>query len=110
LQFRDYNFGHGLGTKFESTINIGKWATASMIYYYYFIHTNVGLPGNNFIGILKPRITLKLYKGMSLGFEHYVYYNDRRPEDFPAIHSTRTEQKIFLSFYLEDKQRRGHYN
>jgi hypothetical protein len=110
LQFRDYNFGDGLEAKFESTINIGKWATASFIYYYFFIHTYVGLPGNNFIGILKPRVTLKLYKGLSIGFEHYVYYNDRRLKNFLPIHSARTEQKIFLSLYLEDKQRRGHYN
>jgi hypothetical protein len=110
LQFRDYNFGDGMEAKFESTINIGKWGTASMIYYFFFIHTYVGLPGNNFIGILKPRMTLKLYKNMSIGFEHYVYYNDRRLRGFPAIHSSRTEQKIFLFLYLEDKQRRGHYN
>jgi hypothetical protein len=110
LQFRDYNFGDGLEAKFESTINIGKWATASMIYYYFFIHTYVGLPGNNFIGILKPRITLRLYKDLSIGFEHYVYYNDRRLRGYQPIHSARTEQKIFLSLYLEDRQRRGHYN
>jgi hypothetical protein len=109
-QFRDYNFGYGLEGKLESTMNISKYATASLVYYYYLIHTYVGLPGNNYIGILKPRITVKLYKGMSLGFEHFIYYNDRYLKDYPAIHSVRTEQKIFLLIYLEDKQRRGHYN
>ncbi len=109
-QLRDYSFGDGFEGKFESTINIGKIATASLIYYYYFIHTYIGLPGNNYIGILKPRITVNLYKGISMGFEHYVYYNNRRLSDFPAINSTRTEQKVFLLFYIEDKQRRGHYN
>ena len=109
-QFRDYNFGDGLEGKFESTLNLGKYATASLIYYYYFIHTYVGLPGNNFIGILKPRVTIRLFKGLSAGFEHYVYYNDRYLRDYPAIHLSRTEQKIFLLLYLEDKQRKGHYN
>lgn len=110
LQFRDYNFGDGLEAKFESTINLGKYATASLIYYYYIIHTYVGLPGNNFIGILKPRVTINLYKNLSIGFEHYVYYNDRRLKGYEPIYSSRTEQKIFLSLYLEDRQRRGHYN
>jgi hypothetical protein len=109
-QFRDYDYGGGLEGKFESTINIDKFATASLIYYYYFIHTYVGLPGNNFIGIFKPRITVRLYKNLSIGFEHYIYYNDRYLKSYPAIHLARTEQKIFLQLYLEDKQRRGHYN
>lgn len=109
-QFRDYNFGDGVEGKLESTINLGKYGSASLIYYYYFIHTYVGLPGNNFIGILKPRVTVRLYRQLSIGFEHFIYYNNRMLQDYPAIHSVRTEQKIFLSLYLEDKQRRGHYN
>jgi hypothetical protein len=108
--FRDYNFGDGLEGKVESTLNIGKAATASLIYYYYIIHTYVGPEGNNFIGILKPRVTVHLFKGLSLGFEHYVYTNSRYLNNYPAIHLVRTEQKIFLSLFLEDKQRRGHYN
>jgi len=109
-QFRDYNFGGGLEGKVESTINIDKFATASIAYYYYFIRTYVGLQGNNFISILKPRITVKLYKNLSVGFEHYMYFNDRYSQDNTAIHLVRTEQKVFLQIYLEDKQRRGHYN
>jgi hypothetical protein len=109
-QYRDYNFGQGVEGMFESTLNLGKFATASMIYYYYIIRTSVGIPGNNFIGILKPRVTVRLFKNMSIGLEHYVYYNDRYLTDLPAIHSARSEQKIFLLLYLEDSQRRGHYN
>jgi hypothetical protein len=107
---RDYDFGGGLEGKFESTLNLGKYATASLICYYYMIRTYVGAPGNNFIGILKPRITIRLYKDLNIGFEHFIYYNDRYLRYFPPIHSVRTEQKIFLLLYLEDSQRRGHYN
>lgn len=109
-QFRDYDFGGGLEGKLETTLNLGKYATASLIYYYYIIRTYVGLPGDNFIGIFKPRVTVRLFKDLSIGFEHYVYYNDRYLKDYSAIHSVRTEQKIFLLLYLEDKQRRGRYN
>lgn len=109
-QFRDYNFGGGLEAKFESTVNIGKYATASMIYYFYWIRTYIGVNGNNFIHILKPRITVRLYKFMNIGIENDIYYNDRYLRGFSPIHLLRTEQKIFLLFYLEDKQRRGYYN
>jgi len=109
-QVRDYNFGTGLEGKFECTFNLGEYVDASMVYYYYMIRTNVGAPGTNFISILKPRITVHLYKDLSIGFEHFIYYDDRYLRDFAAIHSVRTEQKLFLLIYLEDKQRRGHYN
>jgi len=109
-QVRDYNFGDGLEAKFESTLNLGDYVSASLIYYYYFIHTYVGLPGNNYISIFKPRVTIKMYKGFSIGLEHYVYYNNRYMNNLPGIHSIQTEQKIFIQLYLEDKQRRGHYN
>ncbi|MBK5285599.1 MAG: DUF3943 domain-containing protein [Bacteroidia bacterium] len=109
-QFRDYSFGDGLEGKFESTVNIGKYATASLIYYYFFIHTYVGPPGDNVIGIFKPRVTVRLFRQLSIGFEHFIYTDNRTLKNLPPISSVRTEQKIFLQLYLEDKQRRGHYN
>jgi len=109
-QVRDYNYGGGLEGKFESTLNINKYATASMIYYVYWISTYVGIKGNNFVHIIKPRITIRLYKMLSIGFECNFYYNDRYSADFPPTHLVRTEQKAFLLLYFEDKQRRGQYN
>lgn len=107
---RDYNFGGGLEGKFESTINIGKYADVSLIYYNYLIRTYYGKAGMNFIQILKPRITVALSKKLRIGFENFFYLNDQNLRDYPAIHSMRTEQKIFLMLYLEDRQRKGHYN
>ncbi len=109
-QFRDYNYGDGLEGKLECVINFGKYADASVVYYYYMIHSYFGPPGNNFISILKPRITVNIYKFLNIGFEDFMYFDDRYLTNFPAIHSVRTEQKIFLLFYLEDSQRRGEYN
>ena len=109
-QARDYNYGYGLEGKFESTLNIGKFATASLVYYYYMIQTYAGIRGVTLMGILKPRVTVRLFKDLSIGFEHFVYFNDSYMQDMPFFHSVRTEQKLFLEIYLEDRQRRGHYN
>ena len=109
-QLRDYNFGYGFEGKIESTLNIGKYATASVIYNYFMIRTDVGAPGDNYVGILRPRITVKLFKDLNIGYEHYIYYNDRYLKDFAPLHSVRTEEKFFLMFYLQDAQRRGKYN
>jgi hypothetical protein len=109
-QVRDYTYNNGLEAKFEGTLNIGKYLSGSLSYYYYIMHTVVGPAGNNYIAILRPRVTVQLYKNMSIGFEHFVYYDDRYLKNFPAIYSVRTDQKIFLSLFLEDPQRKGRYN
>jgi hypothetical protein len=109
-QFRDYNYGGGLESKLEATLNLGKYGTASLMYYFYWIRTYIGANGNNFVHILQPRITVRLFKFLSIGVENYMYYNDRYIRGLPAIHSIQTEQKIFLLFFLEDKQRRGSYH
>ena len=108
--FRDYDFAGGLEGKFEATLNISRFATASMIYYCYYLNTYVGLKGNDFISILKPRVTIRIYKLLSIGLEEYVYFNDRYLADSPANHAVHTEQKIFLLMYFENSQRRGRYN
>jgi hypothetical protein len=105
-----YNYGGGLEGKLETTVNLNKYATASMIYYFYWVSTYVGTKGNNIVHIVKPRITVRLFKMLSIGFETDIYYNDRFLRDYKAIHLVRTEQKIFLLLYFEDRQRRGQYN
>ena len=109
-QVRDYTYNDGIEAKLESTINFGKYASASFVYYYFLMHTYVGAKGNNNISILKPRVTFRLVENISLGFEHFIYYDDRYLKGLSGIHSVRTEQKIFLSWFLEDPQRKGRYN
>ncbi len=108
-EFRDYNFGGGLEGRIEETLNLTQWVSLGFTGYYYRINTYDGLPGKTWIGILKPRITVKLFNNTSIGLEHHVYYNNRFINDIPALHLKRTEQKIFLQVYLEDPRRKGHY-
>ena len=109
-QFRDYSFGGGMEGKFETTINFSQHATATVVAYYYWIHSFVGLRENNFITIIKPRFTVRIIKSLSIGFEEAFYNNKVHAIDLPLIHTSRTEQKIFIMMYLEDQQRKGHYN
>jgi len=103
-QVRDYTYNAGGEAKFTATINWGKYVTTSVEYYFYLLHAYVGPQSNNHISILKPRITVLLFKNVSAGFEHFIYYDDRYIKTLPAIYSVRTEQKIFLSMFLEGNQ------
>ena len=109
-EFRHYNFGGGMEGKMEETLNLNNWATLGFTAFYYWIHTYNGLPGNSLVGILKPVITVRLYKNLRIGFEHLLYHNDRFLNNVATLHLTRTEQKLFLQLFLEDPRRRGKYH
>ena len=101
-QVRDYNYAGGAQVKLESTYNIGGRVAISFIGYYWWLHTFVGIAGNNYIALIKPRIAVRLFNNVSLGFEHMIYYSNRVPSNFPSISSVRTEQKVFLQIFLEE--------
>ncbi len=109
-QFRDYNFGGGLGGKFEVTANYGNWVSVTLVTNYNWIHSYVGLKEDNFITIVKPRITFGVVGNLRIGFEEAYYNNSIHTETQGIVNLSRTEQRFFLMLYLEDKQRRGHYN
>jgi hypothetical protein len=106
-QVRDYTYNDGMEAKFETTLNLGKYVDAGVSFYYYMLHAFVGPPGNNYVEVLRPRISVHLYKGLSVGFEHFQYYDDRYLKNFQPIYSVRTEQKIFLTWFFEDHRLRG---
>ncbi|MDR3609442.1 MAG: DUF3943 domain-containing protein [Ignavibacteriaceae bacterium] len=101
-QIRDYNFGGGAQFKCDLTLNVGGIFSLTLLSYYYWIHTYVGYTGENYVGIIKPRIEFHLFNNVGIGFEHRIYYDDRYLRDFAASHQVHTEQKVFLTIYLAD--------
>jgi len=118
-QFRDYRFAYGMEGKIETSLTVGKYGTISMQYYYYMMHSfdNTGKDelvkgrlGTSVINMVKPRITVRLYKDLSIGVEHNLYFNSHSERDYATVNYLQTEQRVFLMFYWEDPQRKGHYN
>ncbi len=109
---RQYNFGGGLEAKVEETLNLNKWCTVGFTGFYYYIHTYVGIPGNSIVAIYKPNVAFRLFKNVSLGYEHFIYQNDRflTGDLKSTIHARRSEDKVFLQIFLEDSKRRGMYH
>jgi hypothetical protein len=82
-------------TKLETGLNL-DWASVQLNGYYYWLSTYVGASGNNFIGIIRPRITVKLIKNLNIGFEQLAYISDRYTSNLGSFHGVRTEQKVYL--------------
>jgi len=102
IQVRDYSYVGGLEGKLESIYSISGWVDLTFVGYYWWLHTYVGEAGYGCIGLIKPRITFKLFNNISLGFEHQVYYSDRYPSNFSPVHSVITEEKVFVQISLEE--------
>ena len=109
LKFRDYNFGGGFETRIDETLHLSRWLSLGFAGYYYWIYEYEGLKGKSKVGILKPRISIRVLPNTRVGFEHHVYWHNRFVDVQPALHQVRTEQKLFLQLDLEDKKRRGKY-
>jgi hypothetical protein len=116
--YRDYRFANGWEAKLETAFNFRNYGSLSLWYYYYFIHSfnNTGYDespenslGNNYIGVLKPRLAVHLYRSLSAGLEQIIYWNNHYQTPYSPLHYTQTEQRIFLIFNWQDAQRRGNY-
>lgn len=95
---RDYNFGGGFNAQAGFSLNLGGHLNVSLFASYFFMRTYSGLKESNLIGIIKPRITIKLVKNMSMGFEYFLYTNDRIPDNATHIDIKSAEQKLFISY------------
>jgi len=109
-EVRDYPFGGGWQARIEERLNIGKWLSIGFNGYYYWIHNYEGSNGKSQIGILKPLINLRIINNVSIGFEHHIYYDNRSTDENTKMRLERTEQKIYLQFFFEDKRRYGRYH
>jgi len=107
-QVRDYYFSAGAEAKLEVTLNYKGFVSGTVLAYYYWLNTIerpliTGRPGNDYIAILKPRIEFHLFNNVGIGAEHQIYLDDRVYSDnTPTIHTSKTQDKIFLVIYLAD--------
>ncbi|TMI88456.1 MAG: DUF3943 domain-containing protein [Bacteroidetes bacterium] len=109
-EVRDYPFGGGWEARIEERLNIGRWLSLGFNGYYYWIHNYEGSNGKSQVGILKPVITLRVINNISFGFEHHIYYDNHFIDKTTEQRLTRTEQKVFLQFFFEDRRRYGRYH
>ncbi len=98
---KEYNFTTGMNMKFESFLEM-SWGYALVDYKIYFMHTVVGASSNEFVGILKPKIQVNVYKNLSVGAEYLFYHREGYYKDYPDIHTNNNEQKIFVNYTFEN--------
>lgn len=108
--FRDYNYGGGAEARIEETLHLGNMFTVGLTAYHYWIYAYEDKPIKSRVGILKPRVTVRLFGNTHAGMEHHIYYDNRSTNGIPDQHVRQTEQKFFVQVFLGDKRRQGRYN
>jgi len=116
IQSRDYDYGTGMQAQFETNLNLGRVLSITLRDYNYWVHTfngpdnlyyasegiYVNTSGNTFINIIKPQLTLTIAGNLRIGFEQLIYYSDMYSISHSVVHRNQTEQKIFLTYNIED--------
>ncbi len=98
---KEYNFTAGVNMKFEGTFDLG-WGDALVNYNLYYMHTLVGAPSNEFVGLLRPRIRVKIYKGLGVGAEYVFYHREGYYKNYPDVFVRNNESKLFVYYNFEN--------
>ena len=96
---KEYNFSSGMNMNFESVINF-DWGFLGVDYNLYWMHTVVGAPSNEYIGILRPRIEVGLFDHVNIGSEFLFYHREGYYDDFEDVHLRNNEVKLYLSYWF----------
>jgi hypothetical protein len=107
--YRNYNYSGGLEVKLESSFDFRNILTLNLLGYYYRLYNYVGPKENSHVSLIKPSISLTLYKNIRVGFEHLLYINNVNHEGLPDLRLSSTEQKVFVLIYFENSRQRKKY-
>jgi hypothetical protein len=100
VHLRNYDYSGGVEAKFEGTLNLANRGQLTAVYYAYGLRTYIGPVGSKFISVFKPRVAVRLFGNLSLGFEYLYYHKNGQLRDFPDVQANNTEQKLYLMLYF----------
>jgi hypothetical protein len=98
--FRDFNYGGGAGAKFESNLDFHNFLSIYISAFYYWMARYSGTKENNLIGIIRPTVFFRVCKNMQLGFQYFLYTNDKYSYKVHTSNLISSEQKVVLLFNL----------
>ena len=94
---RSYNMGPGAMIKSESIVRF-SFGSVFLGYYFWWIHTWDGAPGDEFIGMLAPKIRFRIYENWYLGLEYLLYHRLGKYENLENRNYRNNEERIFVCF------------
>ncbi|MEN8192433.1 MAG: DUF3943 domain-containing protein [Bacteroidota bacterium] len=96
---RTYNMGPGAHAKFETVLSF-PFGALSLDYSFWWIHTWEGAKGDEFIGMLAPKIRIHLYKKLFVGLEWLLYHRVGKYDDYEDRDYRNNEQRLSIGYSL----------
>lgn len=96
---RTYNMGPGASAKFETYLR-WRWGSLSLGYSFWWIHTWDGAPGDEFIGMLQPKLRVQVFDRWFVGLEYLLYHRNGRYDQHPDVDLRNNEQRLFIGYSM----------
>jgi hypothetical protein len=100
-QERNYNYSGGFDTKLEFVYS-AKWGFLSAGYNLYWYYTYVGIKGNEFYGILRPKAVFNVTKNLSIGTQFLFGHKIGNYHDYPDINARAYQAMLLLQYKIGD--------
>jgi hypothetical protein len=94
---RTYNLGPGAHAKLETFLRF-PFGSLYLGYSFWWIHTWDGAPGDELIGMLSPKLRIRLYKKLFVGLEYLFYHRLGKYDDFPNRDYRNNEERLFIGY------------
>lgn len=98
---RTYSFSGGLNTKLEIYYT-GNWGLLYAGYNFYWYNTYVGAKGNEFYGILRPKVVINITKNIGIGAQFFLGHKSGYYSDVPDIHGRTYQGMLLLQYKIGD--------
>ncbi len=94
---RTYNMGPGATVRMEHLIRFPH-GSVYLGYNFWWIHTWDGAPGDELIGMLKPKLRINIYHNFYLGFEYLIYHRYGIYKTLKNRKLINNEQRLFIGY------------
>ena len=98
---RNYDFGSGAGIRLRAGVDHNNRQIARAFYYFIWMHTLDGAPGDHLLHYLGVRATVPVWKSLGIGGEYLLSVRDSRFRDFPDVFRRNPQFRLFGALYLD---------
>ena len=100
-QERNYNYSGGFDTKLEFSYS-GKWGIVYAGYNLFWYYTYVGIKGNEFYGILRPKAVFNVTKNLGIGAQFLFAHKIGNYRDYPYVNGRAYQAMLLLQYKFGD--------
>jgi hypothetical protein len=98
---RNYNYSGGFDSKLEFAYS-GKWGLFTVGYNLYWYYTYVGIKGNEFYGIFRPKVVINVIKNLGIGAQFLFAHKIGNYRDYPYINGRAYQAMLLLQYKIGD--------